>query len=363
MSQKIKEKPNKKEFADSKKINNSIFTHTAILLISAIIILGALDIWCYSSLIDASKWFLIIISIATGLFMGLGLVFFFTKRVGWLKADFVIIAIAALFTWGYYLIEVLDLLTYLTNAERLQAALESVGWWKYLVYCLLQFLQVTFIPLPAMATTIVGTLLFGPLVSSLLSLVGILLGSMFAFWLGDKFGEKVVSWIVGEKSMKKYSSLLFDKGKYMFFLMMLFPLFPDDVLCLVAGMTAMSFRFFFITMILTRPIGIFMTCYLGSGEIIPFSGWGLIVWAVLIVIMILLFWASYRYKDKIELLINKLNSRLKKLFMSKTDKLFLQLGINKEIKLLPEHSLTYELENKKVKKTRNSKKNTIKKMQ
>ena len=322
------------------KSPTGIFTHTSVLLISCIIIFGALDIWCYSSLITASKWLLVTASITTGLLMGLGIVFLVTKRMGWLKAVFVIIAIAAIFTWGYYLFDVLDLISYLTDQDKLQAALSEVGWWKYLIYCLLQFLQVTFIPLPAMATTIVGTILFGPFVASLLSLVGIMSGSLFAFWLVDNFGEKVVSWIVGEKSMKKYSALLFDKGKYIFFLMMLFPLFPDDVLCLVAGMTAMTYRFFITTIILTRPIGIFMTCYLGSGEIIPFSGWGLIVWAILIVTLIILFWVAYRYKDQIEQIINKMATFLKKKFMSKQDRLFMQLGINRDIILLPEKTLT-----------------------
>ena len=345
---------------NQEKTQTSMFTHTSVLLISSILILGALDIWCYSSLISTSKWLLLTASIATGLLMGLGIVFLITKRLGWLKAVFVVIAIAAIFTWGYYLFEVLDLISYLTDQDKLQAALSEVGWWKYLIFCLLQFLQVTFIPLPAMVTTIVGTILFGPFVATLLSLVGIMSGSIFAFWLGDKFGEKVVSWIVGEKSMKKYSNLLFDKGKYIFFLMMLFPIFPDDVLCLVAGMTAMTYRFFLVTIVLTRPIGIIMTCYLGSGDIIPFSGWGLIVWAVLILILIILFWVAYRYKDQIEQLINNMAAFLKKKFMSKQDKLFLQLGINKDIRLLPEKTLTstlYEEENLK-KRQKNTTKST-----
>ena len=105
--------------------------------------------------------------------------------------------------------------------------------------------------------------------------------------------------------------MLFEKGKYVFFLMMLFPLFPDDILCLVAGMTTMSFRFFLTTIFLTRPIGIIMTCYLGSGEIIPFHGWGLIVWGILIVAMAILFICSYKYQEKIEDFLGKLANKFK----------------------------------------------------
>ena len=322
----------------------SMFTKTAVTLLATILILGALDIWCYCSLLVESRWMLTLFSIGTGLLMGLGIVFFITKRIGWLKAVFTATIIAALLTWAYYLIEYFDILKYITDREELQGLLESAGIWKYILYVLIQFLQVTIIPfIPSTVTTITGTFLFGPLAASLLSLVGIWAGSLFAFWLGNKFGEKLVSWIVGKKQMEKYSSLIFDKGKYLFFLMMLFPIFPDDILCLIAGMTTMTYRFFIITNLITRPIGIFLTCYFASGEIIPYYGWGLVVWAILIIAMIILFWLSYRYKDKIEEWVEKLGQKLSYIFMNKTDKLYYRLGIKKEQKLLPEQTLTAQI--------------------
>ncbi len=361
----------KKEISENKKkkikikeitSNQSFYTKTSITLIFVTLLLGALDIWCYSSLLVESSILLTILSIGTGILMGLSVIFFITKKLGWLKAVFTTTIIAALITWAYYLIEYFDILKYITKREELQALLEQVGWWKYFLYTLIQFLQVTIIPfIPSSVTTITGTFLFGPLVASLLSLLGILAGSLFAFFLGDKFGEKVVSWIVGKKQMEKYSSLLYDKGKYLFFLMMLFPIFPDDILCLIAGMTTMTYRFFIITNLITRPIGIFLTCYLVSGEIIPFHGWGLIVWAILIIAMIILFWFAYKYKDKIEMVIEKFSDKLKYLFMSKQDKLFYKLGINKEQKLLPEHTLTSQILEKEKQNKKQNKKNDIKK--
>ena len=51
-------------------------------------------------------------------------------------------------------------------------------------------------------------------------------------------------------------------------LMMIFPLFPDDILCLVAGVTNMSFPFFLWTNIISRAIGVAVTVYFGTGAII-----------------------------------------------------------------------------------------------
>ena len=92
--------------------------------------------------------------------------------------------------------------------------------------------------------------------------------------------------------------------------MMLFPFFPDDALCLIAGMTSMSFRFFIVTILLTRPIGIVLTCYLGSGQIIPYHGWGLVIWGISIAIMIALFVCAYKFQPQIEEWLIKIAKKL-----------------------------------------------------
>lgn len=314
-----------------------IFTHSSVLLILSILIMGCLNIWCYADLLFETKTFIYLCSFAIALIVALSIVFLFTRKIGLLKTNFIIMILAFLFTWGYYLFVIFDLLKYLTNAEALQDALSSIGWWKYLAFFFIQFLQVTFIPIPAMVTTVAGSVLFGPGIATLLSLAGILTGSIVAFIIGDKCGERVVAWIIGEKQMKKYSSMLFDKGKYIFFLMMLFPLFPDDILCLVAGMTTMSFRFFMITILLTRPIGIIMTCYLSVS--IPYHGWGLVVWAILIILIILAFWLSYKYKDKIEEIVTKLSEKLTNRFKKKNAKQVMIDNLPKTL-LLPEKTET-----------------------
>ncbi len=314
-----------------------IFSRSAVSLLIGILLMSALDIWCYLGLLHDHKAFMWLFAGATAILILLTIIFFCKAKMGWLKANFVIIVIAFVFTWGYYLFVVFDLIKYLTDASAMEEALRNIGWWKYLVFFALQFLQVTFIPLPAMVTTVAGSVLFGPGIATLLSLAGIMLGSIVAFIIGDKCGERVVAWIIGEKQMKKYSTLLFDKGKYIFFLMMLFPLFPDDILCLVAGMTTMSFRFFLITIILTRPIGIVMTCYLSVS--IPYHGWGLAVWAVLIIIIVFAFWLSYKYKDQIEAYVTKLSEKFSRRFGKKSAKQILVDNAPKTL-LLPEKTET-----------------------
>lgn len=216
-----------------------------------------------------------------------------------LRTVLVCIVIAGIVVLGYYVLRWTGVWEQINSVEKLQNIILSWGFWGRFGFVMLQLLQVTFIPLPSTVTIIAGTLVYGPLQASLLSLAGILLGSMLAFLLGKVFGKKLVVFMVGEKTCKKWADFL-SNAKYSFFIMMLLPIFPDDVLCLVAGLTNMSWTFFTVTNLIARPIGIFTVSYFGSGHLIPYHGWGLIVWAILIVLIIAVLILSYKYQKQIE---------------------------------------------------------------
>ena len=185
------------------------------------------------------------------------------------------------------------------SVEKVRTLILSLGFWGRLVFVLLQFLQVTFIPIPSTVTTLAGVLIYGPLEAALLSLSGLFIGSCVAFALGKYCGKKLVVFMVGEETCNKWANFLYN-AKYSFVLMMIMPFFPDDVLCLVAGLTPMSWPFFVITNFVARPIGVFITCYFGGGYIIPYKGWGLAVWAVVIVVAAALLYLSVKYRKQIE---------------------------------------------------------------
>ena len=199
----------------------------------------------------------------------------------------------------------------ITNADDLKNIIKSGGIYSYLIFFTLQFIQVTFLPLPAFVTTAVGALIFGPWIAFIISLFAVLCGSMFAFFLGRKVGRPIINWIVGKETANKWEEKL-SKGKYFFFLMMLFPFFPDDILCIVAGTTNISWKFFIITNLITRPINLLVICFVGSGQIIPYSGWGIPVWIVLIALMISAFIISIKYNEKIEKMLLKLCNKKEK---------------------------------------------------
>ncbi len=200
----------------------------------------------------------------------------------------------------------------ISSAKDLKDIIKSGGIFSYAIFFVLQFLQTVILPIPAAVTTIAGVLVFGPWITLIISLIAIVSGSIFSFFLGRKFGKKLIYWIAEKEDADKWRKKL-EKGKYVFFLMMLFPLFPDDILCLVAGaVSTMTYKFFIITNLITRPIAIATTCFLGSGKLIPFYGWGIPVWIGLIMVGIILFYLSIKYQKQIESFIEKLSHKISK---------------------------------------------------
>ena len=200
---------------------------------------------------------------------------------------------------GYIAMDVTGVFDRLSNMELIKNFILGTGFWGMGVYIGVQIIQVVFLPLPSIIINLVGVALYGPTVAFLLSTLGVFLGSVIAFGLGRIFGSKLVEWIVGKDKAMEYRMLLSNKGKYMLFLMLLFPLFPDDILCMVAGLTTMSWRYFIIVVLLTRPITIAVMCYMGTGEIIPFTGWGIAVWIAIFAGFMLLFYFLNKYKSQI----------------------------------------------------------------
>ena len=183
--------------------------------------------------------------------------------------------------------------------EHIIKLIQSTGPYGKIVFVLLQILQVVVLPLPALLCYVSGVMIYGSLEAFILSSIGVFIGSMICYAIGKFCGRGVVHWLAGDK-MDKYLQILSNRGKGPFIIMQILPFFPDDVLCILAGVTNMNFWFYLVVMILIRPLVIAIYCFFGSGSIIPFSGWGIPVWIVIFVIFGIIGILTYKYQDKID---------------------------------------------------------------
>ncbi|MCH5164360.1 MAG: TVP38/TMEM64 family protein [Clostridiales bacterium] len=216
-----------------------------------------------------------------------------------LRITTVIIVGASIIVVVYMIAEKFDWIKYLEDFDSIRNFILSTKQWGIITFLVLTILQVVFLPIPAAVTILIGVAIYGPLMAFVLSLVGTYIGSIICFWIGKSCGKKLVAWMVGKDSAEKYAKMLNDKGKWIFALMLLFPFFPDDTLCLVAGTTTMSWKFFLLAMLFTRPLIIAFTSFFGSGEIIPYSGWGIPVWIGIFILCIVLLIIAAKLKNKI----------------------------------------------------------------
>lgn len=237
-----------------------------------------------------------------------------------IKVIIICLCLAFIILAIYLPLQLSGALNRIDSAEELKEVILSGGIYSYLIFFAVQFLQCIALPIPAIIPTIAGSLVFGPWIATLISFIAVFSASILCFYLGRKLGKKLLIWVIGEKDTDTWQQKL-EKGKYVFFLMMLFPLFPDDILCIVVGaITSMSYKFFIITNLITRPIGIVCTCFLGSGYLIPFSGWGIPVWILLITLCGLLFYLSIKYQKQIETFTIKLSEKLSRKLSKKNTK-------------------------------------------
>lgn len=189
----------------------------------------------------------------------------------------------------------------INSVDEFREYIASFGNSAVLLFILIQFLQVVVLPIPSFITVGAGVLLFGALKGSIFSVTGIILGSVVAFLIGRIFGFKVAKWLVGEDSLNKGLKAIKGKDKIVLTFMFLFPFFPDDVLCFVAGITTMSPLFFIIMIIIARLITVFASSYSINNSIIPYNTWwGILLWIVFFVITIVITILIYKYGEKIE---------------------------------------------------------------
>lgn len=223
--------------------------------------------------------------------------------------------IGLLLLGGYFLLDHFGVTK--LSQETIQNYIASTGAIAPLVFIFASFMQVTFIPIPSTVTILAGSYLFGAFNSFLYSYIGIMLGALLAFALGRMVGRPYINWVVGSKEeADEWLSKLRGRENVFLFFAFLLPVFPDDLLCSVAGMLPVKFSTFTIMQLITRTTAIGATLLFMSGEFIPYEGWGLWVIGILIAIAVAAFVFSMIFAEKLntlfESIVKKISSALKK---------------------------------------------------
>lgn len=148
----------------------------------------------------------------------------------------------------------------LTDREQLELLVKKSGVWGPLLFITIQMVQVVLPIIPGGITCGAGVVIFGAWHGLLYNYIGIVAGSMINFYLARRYGQCFVKYFVKEETYEKYIGWL-EKGKKFdkfFAFAIFFPCAPDDVLCLIAGLTRMTWKKFAAIILLGKPASIAM---------------------------------------------------------------------------------------------------------
>lgn len=148
----------------------------------------------------------------------------------------------------------------LTNRDKLEMLVKESGIWGPLLFITIQMVQVVLPIIPGGITCGAGVVIFGAWHGLLYNYIGIVAGSMINFYLARRYGQCFVRYFVKKETYEKYIGWL-EKGKKFdkfFAFAIFFPCAPDDVLCLIAGLTRMTWKRFATIILLGKPASIAM---------------------------------------------------------------------------------------------------------
>ncbi len=182
------------------------------------------------------------------------------------------------------------------SQEKLGEYIARCAPWSHLAYFGIQLVSVVVAPIPSNLTAAAGAYLFGLWPSFLLTWGAVALGSAIVFGLARALGQQFAGQFVSEKLSGKYLDVIRRKRDVFLALAFLFPFFPDDILCILAGLTDISFKRFFLLAAIFRPWGLLAACMVGSATVsIPW--WGM---ALLGGLGLAVFLLAMKYGDKLE---------------------------------------------------------------
>jgi uncharacterized membrane protein YdjX (TVP38/TMEM64 family) len=160
--------------------------------------------------------------------------------------------------------QIIGFYKFFLDPRKLRVFIASFGPFAACVFVFIQALQVIVAPVPGELTGVVGGFLFGNTSGVILSTIGLVMGSLFAFGITRLFGMGFVEKIVKKEYINKFNFFITHKGLNITFILFLIPGFPKDSLCYLLGLTRIRLVDFLFMNIFGRLPGTLMLTLQGS---------------------------------------------------------------------------------------------------
>ncbi|MCX8013891.1 MAG: VTT domain-containing protein [Rectinema sp.] len=201
-----------------------------------------------------------------------------------------------------------QLVPLLEQRETLRERVRSLGSWGWLLFFLLQVLQVVVFVIPGEIIQLTGGFIFGFWGGFFLTTGGIGIGSAINFLLGRWLGPRFLRAILRESTYQNLEAWTRDARTFAGLIMLFFiPGIPKDVLCYMAGAGGRGFVSFIIASMIARMPGILGSTLAGSAT---YRGdYGLV--AVLVIATAVVIAGSILFRERLSALFTRLLHRHK----------------------------------------------------
>lgn len=134
-----------------------------------------------------------------------------------------------------------------------------------IVFLILQVVQVVVALIPGGIIQIIAGVAFGGVWGTILSLVGVIIGTYIVFVIVRKLGAPIVEAFIDKKGIKQFSFLNDNKKlELAVFILFLIPGIPKDTLTYIAPLTKIKMPNFILLSTVARVPALVMSCVFGS---------------------------------------------------------------------------------------------------
>ncbi|MBF0560194.1 MAG: TVP38/TMEM64 family protein [Nitrospirae bacterium] len=213
------------------------------------------------------------------------------------KSAFVVLFIIL---WIYIVIHY-KLVGYIIHPEKAASVLLSFHPYDDFIFIFIQILQVLSGGIiPGAVTEFIGGYLYGPVIGTIYSILGMGIGSLLVFSLSRAYGLSLVKKIVKPVTLEKYNHFMEERGAIVTLILFLIPGFPKSALCYIIGLSKMNIWTFSIISTAGRLLGTILSSV--SGHWVRNEDIAALL--VLMGILMIMFLLAYFYKKYLVEIIN-----------------------------------------------------------
>lgn len=176
---------------------------------------------------------------------------------------FLLMCLAA---WLLYVHAIGPLIRVMSQPDAARKWILSHGKWSYIFFVAMVMLQVVVAVIPGEPFQIAAGLAFGPVVGTLLCMLGMLAGSVTTFMLTRIFGYRIMKLMFSERTLAKLDLGDYNREtiEHVVFVAFIIPGTPKDLLSYAVGLTPLSLKSWVTITIIARFPSILMSAIGGE---------------------------------------------------------------------------------------------------